>query len=385
MIRITDKSQCCGCTACMNVCPHGAISMKTDVLGFPYPVADSDICTDCGLCDKVCDFTTPRRPAPYDDAPVEVFAARNTDASVLMASQSGGAFTALSDSVLAQGGVVYGAVMNEDFSVSHIRAQTAEERNRMRGSKYVQSDMSDVFRLVRKDLTDGRKVLFTGTPCTVAGLASYIPSGLQKGLFLLDFVCHGVPSPFIWRDYVAWMGRRGTIVQACFRDKRRSGWKIHKESFVYSDGRTVERETFRVLFYKNIMLRHSCAVCPYGLGTRRADITIGDFWGIGEYLPELDTQEGTSMIICHSRKGEELMEASIPMMDVRKVVVGKDFLSSRNPNLLRPSDIYKDRQIFEEAYSRKGFRYVAARWGDCGWRYKAWQLKMFFRKMTGKI
>lgn len=386
MIRISDKSRCCGCTACMSVCPHGALSMKPDVLGFMYPEVNPARCTDCGLCDKVCDFCGRHEDNRIEeDRPLEVYAASNRDSDVLLSSQSGGVFTAVSDVVLSQGGVVYGAVMNDDFTVSHARADNAEERDRMRGSKYVQSMLDGIFRSVLEDLVSGRTVLFTGTPCQVAGLASFIPSRFHEKLILMDFICHGVPSPSVWKDYVSEMRKKGVLEKVCFRDKSCGGWKVHKETFRYADGRLIERETYRVLFYKNIMLRDSCGVCPYSLGNRRADITIGDFWGLGEMHPEYDDPRGTSILICSSGKGKMLVEAAEKDLCMRRVVTEAGFLRKKNPNLFGPSRIYKDRKRFEEAYGRKGFLYVARRWGDMGWRYKAWQLKVFFKKMFGRL
>lgn len=384
MIRVTDRSRCCGCTACKAVCPHDAITMKADTLGFPYPVVDMDRCVDCGLCEKVCDFVREHPALDASGLEVSVLAARNRCDATVRASQSGGAFTALSDLILDSGGTVYGAAMNEDFTVGHVRAVTAEERDRMRGSKYVQSDVGDIFRQVKADLVQGRKVLFAGTPCQVAGLASYIPSRLKKNLLLLDFICHGVPSPAVWKDYVGYMSGKGRLKQVNFRDKSPEGWKVHKESFLYEDGKKDVRETFRVLFYKNIMLRHSCAVCPYHLGNRPADVTMADFWGIGEVLPAFDGNEGTSMLICHTPEGRELVAEASASLQTAEVVVSGEFLERKNPNLLRPSRIYKERDEFEDKYAARGFMYAARRWGDMGWRYKAWRLKVLIRRLIGR-
>lgn len=384
MIDVTDRSRCCGCTACKAICPHDAITMKEDALGFPYPVVDMDRCVDCGLCERVCDFVREHPSLETAGLELDVLAARNRCDAAVRESQSGGAFTALSDVILSSGGVVYGAAMKEDFTVGHMRAVTTGERDRMRGSKYVQSDMGDIFRQVKEDLSQGRKVLFAGTPCQVAGLASYVPEGLKKNLLLLDFICHGVPSPAVWKDYVVYMSRKGKLKQVCFRDKSPEGWKVHKESFLYETGRKDVRETFRVLFYKNIMLRHSCAVCPYHLGNRKADVTIADFWGVGEVLPAFDGNEGTSMLISHTDKGKELVGSASSSLETAVVKVDGSFLERKNPNLLRPSRIYKDRNQFEVEYAEKGFVHVARRWGDMGWRYKAWQMKSLIRRLTGR-
>lgn len=385
MIRLTDMSKCCGCTACQAVCPHDAIVMKADALGFMYPEVDLDKCTDCGLCEKVCDFgktLSGHEDCKAPEGGLAVMAVRHADSVVVGKSQSGGVFTALSDMVLSEGGVIYGASFDNDFTVSHHRAETSEERDAFRGSKYVQSNMDDVFRQVRDDLKSGRKVMFTGTPCQTAGLSSFIPSSLRGRLLLVDFVCHGVPSPLVWNDYVTYRQKHGKIVKADFRDKE-AGWKIHKESFVYEDGTKRFFETYKVLFYKNIMLRHSCGVCPYDMTRRKSDVTIADFWGIGEVLPDFDDGGGVSMVIPHTEAGALLVETALPSLEYRQIVLNEEFIARKNPNLLRPSRIYHERMEFERKYPEKGFIYAARRWGDLGWRYKAWQLKVFIRKISG--
>lgn len=384
MISITDASKCCGCTACYASCPYGAITMKPDRLGFLYPEADMSKCVDCGICESVCDFVKTADAQQHLPLSISVTAARNKDASVLNSSQSGGVFSALAKSVIHEGGVVYGAAYDSDMTVSHKRSETLEGCNAFRGSKYVQSEMGDVFLQVRNDLEAGRKVLFSGTPCQVAGLLSFVPSKLHSGLVTVDFICHGVPSPFVWRDYLDYMKRKGNLVSAVFRDKSAGGWKVHAESFGYDDGRQVFRETYKVLFYKNVMLRHSCAVCPYDYSRRKSDVTIADFWGVEEVLPQFDGNQGTSMIISMTEKGRDLVSAVLNELVTERADLPLDFFSRRNPNLLRPAKIYHERQMFEDIYPEKGFLYAARRWGDMGWRYKAWQLKVFVRKMFSK-
>ena len=379
MIKIADSSRCCGCSACVAVCPHGAIQMQPDKLGFSYPVVDDSKCVDCGLCDKVCAFAQDVASVTEvpEDTQVEVMAARHRNPDILAQSQSGGAFTAVADLVLNEGGVVYGAAFDVNHLVRHIRVSDQEGLAALRGSKYVQSDLTGIFIQVKSDLADGLKVLFTGTPCQVAGLKSYIPERLQAGLLTVDFICHGVPSPAVWKDYVRYMSRHGNIVKACFRDKSEGGWKIHKESFVYENGKKRTGETYRILFYKNIMLRHSCAVCPYDVANHKSDVTIADFWGVDEIAPALDGNAGTSMVICNTARGQELLDKASENMTTAPVVLDYDFMSRRNPNLIRPAKIYKDRMKFEEEYAAKGFLSVARHWSDLGLRYRLWQLKKF--------
>lgn len=237
MIRINDPADCCGCTACASICNHDAITMEPDALGFLYPKVDASRCTECGLCEKVCAFND-----NYDKtlnlAQPDAYAARHKDMNEIMKSRSGAAFVAISDYILEQGGVVYGAGYKDHFRVAHKRATSKEERDEFRGSKYVQSDLRGVFRQVRQDLKNGLTVLFSGTPCQTSGLNSYVGKKLRDNLILIDIVCHGVPGPYIWRDYLAYLERKrgDEIIMVNFRDKELFGWRAHKETFKFLMG-----------------------------------------------------------------------------------------------------------------------------------------------------
>ena len=207
MINIINKEDCCGCTACVSICAHKAITMEPDTLGFLYPKVDVSKCTNCGLCEKVCAFndnydTSMNLETPY------VYGARHKDIKEVETSRSGAAFIAISDWILSQGGVVYGVGYEEHFKVVHKRAVTKEQRNEFKGSKYVQSDLNDIFIQIKNDLRNGKMVLFSGTPCQTSGLNSYIGKKLRQNLYLVDIVCHGVPAPYIWRDYITYFERK---------------------------------------------------------------------------------------------------------------------------------------------------------------------------------
>ena len=262
MIQIKDKLDCCGCTACASVCAHNAITMQPDVLGFLYPVVDKDKCIDCGLCEKVCAFndcydTSLNLPKP------DAYAARHKNMHEVATSRSGAAFIAISDYVLENGGVVYGVGYTDHFRVVHKRAITKAECNEFKGSKYVQSDLRGVFRQVKKDLKEGLIVLFSGTPCQTAGLNSYIGKSLRENLILVDIVCHGVPGPYLWRDYIAYLEKKqgSEICWVNFRDKEKFGWAAHCETFKFVKGKG--RMSFTYLFYQHIMFRPSCGKCYY--------------------------------------------------------------------------------------------------------------------------
>lgn len=237
MIQINNPDDCCGCTACVSICAYNAITMQPDAMGFLYPLVDKSKCVDCGLCEKVCAFND-----NYDKSlnifQPEAYGARHKIMSEVETSRSGAAFIAISDYILEHGGVVYGAGYKEHFRVCHKRATTKEERDEFKGSKYVQSDLTGIFRNVKQDLKDGFVVLFSGTPCQTAGLNSYIGKKFRENLFLVDIVCHGVPAPYIWRDFIKYLEEKqgDEIVWVNFRDKQMFGWKAHNETFKFKKG-----------------------------------------------------------------------------------------------------------------------------------------------------
>ena len=201
---IKNKQQCCGCTACKAICPKQAISMEPDALGFLYPKVNQDKCINCGLCEKICAFNEKYDLSENLPAPI-AYGARHKNMEEVMHSRSGAAFVAFSDWILEQGGVIYGAGYEGHFRVAHKRAQSKAERDEFRGSKYVQSDLNDSFIQVKNDLKNGLIVLYSGTSCQIAGLRSFVNKTCKQflnNLFLIDIVCHGAPSPYIWRDYL---------------------------------------------------------------------------------------------------------------------------------------------------------------------------------------
>lgn len=367
MIKIIDPSECCGCTACASICSRGAITMKPDALGFLYPVVDEDKCIECGLCEMVCEFND-----NYDTSlnlpHLDIFAARHKDISEVETSRSGAAFIAISDYVLENNGVVYGAGYTDHFRVVHKRATTKEERDEFKGSKYVQSDMTGVFRQVKDDLKKGLTVLFSGTPCQTAGVNSFVGKKLRKNLLLVDIVCHGVPSPYIWRDYLSYVEREHheSVISVNFRDKGLFGWTDHRESFGFKD--SVESKTiFTYLFYRHIMFRHSCGKCKYTNLKRPSDITLADFWGWEKTDQFINIDDkGVSLIFCNTAKGCNVFHA----IEDRMNIIPAKIENCMQHNLSSPSKINSYRTDFEKDYQSKGFEYILNRYGNTGWRYK---------------
>lgn len=235
----------------------------------------------------------------------ETYAVKHKDEHIRMESRSGGVFTALSDYILEQDGVIYGCIINEDMQVMHIRASDRSTRDRMRGSKYVQSDLKNVYKEVLKDITEDRMVLFSGTSCQIDGLRAFIGMESDK-LYCVDILCHGVPSPLIFRDYINYLTRKhGKCLSVDFRNKKDFGWKDHVETYILAKKKIDSRE-YSSLFCGHTILRPSCYECPYRTVQRKSDITIADYWGIEKNVPEYDDNRGCSLVLVNSVKGAYL-------------------------------------------------------------------------------
>lgn len=355
MIRIKDPADCCGCTACVSICNHDAITMEPDALGFLYPNVDETKCVECGLCEKVCAFNDNYDKSlnlPMPDA----YAARHKDMDEVMKSRSGAVFVAISDYILEHGGVVYGAGYKDHFRVAHKRATTKEERDEFRGSKYVQSDLTGVFRMVKQDLKNGLTVLFSGTPCQTSGLDSYVGKKLRENLVLIDIVCHGVPGPFLWRDYLAFIEKKkgDTITIVNFRDKKKYGWGAHHETFIFKmgGGKTM---SFPYLFYKHIMFRKSCGTCHFTNLQRPSDITLADFWGWQKTDKDINIDnKGVSLVFVNTKKGQELFNA----VKDRMHVIPAKLEDCIQPQLQHPVDLNPLSEAFAKDYINKGFEYT---------------------------
>lgn len=378
MLAYKDKKQCAGCTACMNICPHNAISMQADREGFLYPVTDEDLCTDCGLCQKICPFQNINTISGNYTQP-KVYAVKHRDDNVRMNSTSGGMFTAISDYILSKDGVIYGAGFDEQFRVCHQKAENVEDRNKLRGSKYVQSDLQGVFKDIKEELKKGRQVLFTGTPCQTAGLHAYL-SKKYENLYLCDLVCHGTPSPLMWKEHVDFMvNRRKKIITAYdFRSK----WRGINVSIAFEDGSFIHNSTdlltYTNIFYSHVALRPSCYHCQFTNYSRPSDITIADFWGIEKCMPDFDDDKGVSLVLVNSPKGLELFQKIKIKLDYRE----SNTTDCVQRNLCEPSEPSPLREQFWQDYWSKGFKYVLKRYAGYGGKSRA---KIFIRNGLEKV
>lgn len=385
MPDIKRGKDCCGCSACVAVCPKDALTMKADGLGFAYPEVNYDKCVECGLCERVCAFND-HYATPFNFTLPIPFGVRLKDEAGLMESRSGGAFTAFTDWILKKGGVIYGAGYKDHFVVAHKRAADSAGRDEMRGSKYVQSDLDGIFRLVKADLKQGLWVLFSGTACQVAGLSSYIPEALKERLVTVDIVCHGVPAPAIWKDYLQYIEKREgkKVVGVDFRDKKRFGWKAHMESFTLEDPATKDLTTvsttaYKYLFYQHIMLRPSCGECRYCNLRRPGDLTLADFWGWEKTDSNINADDrGLSLVLVNTPKGKEIFDDS----KNRFKCIDPRLEDCMQPQLKHPTALNPKSSGFRRDYEKYGFEYVLKKYGNVGWRFR---MRNFSERLERKI
>lgn len=360
MISICPEDQCTGCAACFNVCPNECILMAPGTEGFLRPEVDVECCDDCGACKRVCPSL--HLTEPNLSATPRVFACWNKDDSVRFESASGGTFSALALHVLGGGGVVFGAAFDEDMIVKHIAVHHEEKLGKLRSSKYVQSDIGQSYIAIRHLLRQGKKVLFSGTPCQVAGLNAYLGKN-NKGLITCDMLCHGVPSPELFSKYVKYLEKRfgSRLVNINFRHKRK-GWQLASTVAFFKDGRQRVMEgaanSFMYGFINSVSLRTACHQCPYANVDRPGDITLADFWGIGEFKPfQHVTRNGISLILLNSANGLDLFEKSSTELCVEERTLEE--AKHKREKLSRPLPIPEKREPFFVDYQRLEYEELA--------------------------
>ena len=313
--------ECCGCGACANICPKHCIRMIENDEGFLYPQIQEENCVNCGACEKVCPIL---QKASAQDSRREARAVVHQDQDVLMKSSSGGLFSALADEIIARGGCVFGAAFTADFSrVHHIMAENLEDLCALRGSKYMQSDLEYCYPAVRKQLDQDRWVLFTGTPCQIAGLKAYLGRDHER-LICADVICHGAPPSLLWRSYLKHIQKKldGEVIAVNFRDKT-DGWKKYGVKITAENGKiyrcAMGKDPYLRMFLKNVCLRESCYHCGVKENGFFSDITMGDLWGVDQILPEINSSLGVSLAVVHTEKGRLLFEQITRSMSVFSV------------------------------------------------------------------
>lgn len=347
MIEIKNKVNCCGCHACYSICPVKAIKMERDEKGFEYPVVDKEKCINCGLCEKACPIIN-NKNSDKTKKDIKAYACMNKDLQTRMKSSSGGIFTLIAEDILSLNGVVFGASFNENFEVVHSYIEKKEDIYKFQGSKYVQSKIGDTYKKAKEFLESDRYVLFTGTPCQIEGLYQYLQKDYDK-LYTQDLICHGVPSPKVWNKYLEEKNEKykGNPKEISFREKEKSGWqnfgmKIEYQNDIYLSKHS--EDVYMKAFLRDICLRDSCYNCNFKKKVRNSDITLADFWGIGNIDKELNDDKGTSLVIINSKDGQDLFE-KVKENLIYKVVDFEEAIKY-NPNMTKSAKIQNKRKSF---------------------------------------
>lgn len=351
-ITLCDKTSCSGCHACFSICPTNSISMIADGDGFLHPEIDEKSCIKCGKCERACPILS-----RYPERDIgKAFACINDNDDIRFNSSSGGIFTLLAEKIISGGGVVFGAAFDERFSVKHIAVDNIADLKKLRGSKYVQSVIGDTYKQCKAYLEDGKTVLFTGTPCQIGGLISYL--GKDYGnLITQDIICHGVPSPDLWKRYLDTLSPKPVSADNInFRNKQ-TGWANYSIYIPLENGEHIiqnaRENPFTKAFHNNLSLRKSCYGCHFKHKSRQSDITLADFWGIKFVLPDMNDNNGTSLVFVNSKPGAELLESVRNNMRVKEV----DFNTavSYNTSMHCSSPRPENREAFFECVHTQGF------------------------------
>lgn len=370
MISITNKTNCCGCNACGDACPVGAITSRTDNEGFWYPDVDEGKCIDCGLCEKVCPIVNVEDLKKNDYVQPICYAAENKNLEVVFDSTSGGAFSALAEKMYRDGGYVGGAVYTDDFYVEHFISNDKKDLPRLRSSKYLQSSVEGFYNQVKQLLDGGEKVLVCGTPCQMAALRAFLGKDYDK-LIIVDFVCRGINSPKVWRKYLdSFEERYGSKVAYCKFKSKEFGWRNLTFKAVLENGKAYYETKSQSIFTKGylqtgVYCRPSCYECKFKGYPRMADISLADFWGIEKVDKSMEKDLGTSLLMINSKKGEAFLEGARQRLNLIPVQFEK--AEAGNPALNKPLAAPKvDRARFFEDLDKMSFTQVAEKYFEDG-------------------
>lgn len=351
MIDIIKKKDCCGCSACYEICPKKCIEFEVDEEGFLYPKINKNICINCGMCNKVCPLINDKYENKHE---CKAYVAYVNSDHIRLKSSSGGLFTVFSNYILKNKGIVIGAAFDEDFSVKHIAIENKDDLYKLQGSKYLQSRMENMYSITQSYLNEGRLVLFTGTACQVAGLKNFLRKDYNN-LFTIDVLCHGVPSPKVWEKYLneKYKEYKSKLYSIFFREKK-FGWKNYALSLHFRNGNYLMKhddDSFFKLFLSEICLRPSCYDCHYKEFPRPSDLTMGDAWGIENHMPEMDDDKGTSVLITNSEKGNKLLSIIMDQLIIKEAQL--DVVLPLNADSRKSVKPHKKRELFFDELDNK--------------------------------
>lgn len=357
-LDIIAYNDCCGCEACVSSCPHSCITMKEDKNGFLHPWIDTTHCTGCNLCTKSCPILSINNQAPQ----TQIYACKHKDEDIRQKSSSGGAFTAFATKIINDGGVVYGATFKSDFSVHHIRVNNHQDLSVIRGSKYVQSSIDGTYKSAKKDIVSGIPVLFTGTPCQIAGLKSFLGKKQYPNLVCIEIICHGVPNNKVFHHYLSALEKNNNsrLSYFSFRDKK-NGWMAYENYAIFNDGteyRCLGKEDPYIQgFIKNLYIRPSCSNCHFKNFKSKADITIGDFWGSDIFDNKYNDNTGISLVCINSENGAHLFANVCTTFDIKESSL--DTILPYNAQLTQSITPHHNTEKFFKNYHKKDFfKYV---------------------------
>jgi len=374
MKEIVDRKLCTGCTACMNNCPKGAISIKEGKDGFKYPVIVQDKCIDCGFCKRTCPVLNTKENESIN----KCYVGYNKDSNERLNASSGSIFSLIANYILDNNGIVVGAAFDDNNHLKHIAVEKKEDLDPLRKSKYLQSDLDNIFKYIKEQIKT-KKVLFVGTPCQVAGIKAFIKK--SDNLITIDLFCHGAPSPKLFKKYVNELEEKNKdkLLNYDFRDKS-TGWNT------YSNKATFKSKEIKSLIYKNeymrlflsdVALRESCYNCNFKLGNKYSDITLGDFWGVKKHYPQMYNKEGVSAIIINTETGNKIYNAikeniKYSDCDIDKIIIG-------NPSLIHSSKRPNTRDEFFNELENKNINYLTRKY------QKKVSLKVKIKRIIKKI
>lgn len=340
-----EKSRCTGCSACASICPKGAIKLIEDNEGFKHPEIDQSKCINCGLCKRTCPVLNTKENSSLN----RCYVAYNKNDEVKKTSSSGGIFDAIARKVLSDNGIVIGAAFNDNMELEHIALEEIDDLEKLKGSKYLQSNINNMFSYIKEKIND-KKILFVGTPCQVAGLHAYLKKDYDN-LICIDLFCHGVPSPKLFNRYIKELedGNGSKVVKYNFRDKK-TGWDTYSNTASFENDNEISElqsnNSYMCLFLSDIALRESCYNCNFKVGNKYSDITLGDFWGVQMYYPEMYSKNGVSAIIINTEKGKLIFESISNNLEYKECKLEE--IEDGNPSLKSSGKYPKKRKEFFE-------------------------------------